>query len=394
MLFSQGGSNYSIFGLGDINTEGNAAYIGMGGTSIAMPMNYSINMTNPALWSKVRNTRLQAGYKFQQHMNQQEGFELMQNNGELSGANIMFMIDTALGIGVSFGLIPYSSVNYVISTPVEITEGELTLEGDNTYGGGGGVSSAYFGVSSNVYGGLSLGAIAYAHFGKIQREVVTNLSGDFFTYDYLQLNRDLVSGFGYRFGAYFDGLDRIGIGAFFENQNDLQIDRERIYSNFPLYNDTIVSTNITSAMPNSFGLGVSYTWGKFLIGADYSRLNFNDFTYYPGDNSEFHSMNTYSVGMNRPGNPSRNVDYLDRISYRAGLRYSSLYYNVEGQDINDLSISFGMRFPLTGSAGIDASFQLGQRGTEASGLVLEYYGKMSVDISIGETWFVPFRRQY
>ncbi|MBU3680218.1 MAG: hypothetical protein FGM32_11565, partial [Candidatus Kapabacteria bacterium] len=58
LLFSQGGSNYSTVGLGDLRLSSGALYDGMAGTSIAMPNDHGNNTENPALLGISPFTRL------------------------------------------------------------------------------------------------------------------------------------------------------------------------------------------------------------------------------------------------------------------------------------------------------------------------------------------------
>lgn len=53
-----------------------------------------------------------------------------------------------------------------------------------------------------------------------------------------------------------------------------------------------------------------------------------------------------------------------------------------------------MNFPLKNTAFIDASLTFGARGKADGILVKEYFGKLNIDISIGETWFKPYKREY
>ena len=128
-LYSQGGSNYSIFGVGDIYSSASAYYEGLGGTSIAFPSEHSINTKNPALWSLVKNTRLHAGYRFHQNLVTKGENQLLQNNGQVDGVFSIFAIDSAMGLAASFGIYPYSSVNYLISTPLAMVNQALELNG-------------------------------------------------------------------------------------------------------------------------------------------------------------------------------------------------------------------------------------------------------------------------
>ena len=102
--YSQGGSNYSLFGIGELNRNKGAFYDGLSGTSISVPSEYAINLQNPAMWSYVESTRLQFGYKFNQHYNESVSQSLFQNNGKLNDVLAIFSIDTSMGISASLGL--------------------------------------------------------------------------------------------------------------------------------------------------------------------------------------------------------------------------------------------------------------------------------------------------
>src|SRR5690606_16287144 len=84
-LLAQGGSNYSIFGVGELNHVNGAKYDALGGTSIAFPHKTGINLKNPAMWSENTDTRIQLGYKFNQSLVSNDSQNLYQNNGGLDG---------------------------------------------------------------------------------------------------------------------------------------------------------------------------------------------------------------------------------------------------------------------------------------------------------------------
>ena len=81
-LFSQGGSNYSIFGVGELNYVNGAKYDALGGTSVAFPHATGINLSNPAMWSENEDTRIQLGYKFNQSLVSNQNQDLYQNNNQ------------------------------------------------------------------------------------------------------------------------------------------------------------------------------------------------------------------------------------------------------------------------------------------------------------------------
>jgi hypothetical protein len=82
------------------------------------------------------------------------------------------------------------------------------------------------------------------------------------------------------------------------------------------------------------------------------------------------------------------------MGYSFGASYAQMYYNLNGQNINEISGSFGINMPIPGTGMIDASFILGQRGTTDFGLINEYFGRLLINLSIGDTWFKPIRKYF
>jgi hypothetical protein len=107
-------------------------------------------------------------------------------------------------------------------------------------------------------------------------------------------------------------------------------------------------------------------------------------------------QNAYSIsfGGARLGNPSKSANYLDRVTYRAGIGYSNLYYQVMGKNIDEYKVSVGGSFPISNLGLIDGALVFGMRGTNSDGLVQDQFIRLVIDISIGEVWFNPFKRTY
>ncbi len=392
-VFAQGGSNYSIFGLGDINHFGNASYEGLAGVSIAMPSTTAINYRNPALWSLVTTTRLQTGYKFNQNIVEGNESSLLQNNGGISGFTGIFAIDTGMGISASFGLVPFSNVNYLIATPFEVSIGDIKQKGTTIYQGAGGISTGYLGVSTGIGYGIYAGVSANANFGIIKNLITSEFEDPTYSHRFSNYKEDYVNFFTINSGIYYNGITNLGIGLYYSTSSNIDVETKEVYDS-PFLLDTSYTYNSVYSYPSSIGIGISYLSGKFLFGADFSTQDFSNFQFNKGKNTELKNSTTAAFGVNRIGNPSLNADFMDRISYKLGLGYKELYYKVLANEINEYYASFGMAIPWKGTLQTDLSFTFGYRGTLNDGLVKEYFGKFGIDISIGETWFIPFKREY
>lgn len=392
-IFAQGGSNYSIIGFGDINYDVNAAYMGLAGTSIAMPSETSINFKNPALWSAVKSTRLQAGYRFNQHISDATSGANWQNNANLSGFSALFAIDTNRGISASIGIAPYTSINYLTATVINESLNDVPLEGTNTYQGKGGITQAYIGFSTKIIENLAVGASIFTNFGKVSHSRTTEFTNDPYLFTYSNTRNDFFSGIGYKAGLFFEPISNLSVGYFFETNNQLSVESTYNYTS-SLIGDTSFSRNSDYEFPISQGFGLSYLTGIFLIGTDFSFQDYSNFTYNAGNNSQFTDSWQLSFGLTRFGNTSINASTLDKSAYKFGFAARKLYYNLYNNDIMEYVLSVGASVPFSESFNTDIGFSFGTRATASNNLIKEYFAKMTVDLSIGEVWFIPFKREY
>lgn len=399
-IASAGGSNYSIFGIGDIREDVGAGYAGMAGTALAVPSAYAINLMNPSASSYNLTTRLQVGFQMQQYQVKTSERSISQNNGEADGINMVFAIDTAAGIGAQFGIRPYSTVNYLfrLRGPVE---GEFSSDtAQTTYDGSGGMSSLYLGASFRPIPDLSVGAEIMHYLGSIRSRSFTEVE--------VANARDIefsdVRGFkgtGMRFGLMYRGIEKLTIGATAEFNGNVGVDESFVFPGIVnsggviLSPDSTVSSYSSIVLPFTLGLGISYRTGEFLWAADWVSRDFTDFTYRTSEVASvtFRNSNRYSLGMQWFGalDPSRAT--LEGAIISAGLGYNEQYYVVNGQEINELFASIGAQFPLTSRVNADIGISGGMRGTTDNGLFQDSFLKFSFAVSVGDTWFIPFDRK-
>lgn len=392
--YSQGGSNYSSMGLGDLNYFGSAAYAGTNGLSVSYPVNTTLNPHNPALWSKVTTTRLNAGYLFNQNVISNGNTTLWQNNGSISGFNAVFSIDTSMGLTVGLGMTPKSKINYYISNDIKIEKDGIILDGQSLYQGKGGLNDIFLGVSGRLFNFIEIGGEAYYTFGLMSRISQSLFSSDATTFSPGVITNDYFTGWGGKFGLNCQITKNFSLGGFWELKQKLNYENRVTITGIYSSTDTTFINEKSTELPQAYGIGVSYQIGRFLLGADYIAQDFSTLTYNSGADMTFRNTKQYIVGMTYFGNDRATRNYLDRVTYRMGLAYRDLYYNIRGNDMQEMSLSLGMRFPSSNSMYFDLGLVFGSRGTLNNGLVEEKFGKMYIDISIGEKWFKPFKRDF
>jgi hypothetical protein len=386
---AQGGSSYSIFGIGDIQENTGAVYDGLGGNSIAVRSPYALGGINPASWGFVTTTRLQTGFTFRQTQVSDNSTSLSQNNGSLQGIAGVFSIDTALGISVGFGFQPYSSVRYLINQNSSVVGAGQQLTYHSEFEGKGGMSTAYLGGTFRPFQDITVGISGQYNFGRISSTVTTTFNDGNYLPSALQ-NTDAFNGGGFTIGAMYTGIPNLTLGAIVNANASLSVAHdERYMSSITL--DTTVKQTLETDMPLTLGFGATYTTGKFLFTGEVSTSDYSTLTIRKPEFVSFRRANRVSVGASRLANPSANT-FLDRWAYNIGAGYRQLYYVVNDQGIDEIYGSFGVQLPVARSTYFDAAVTGGMRGTTSQGLIQEVFARLSFSISIGENWFRPFKR--
>jgi hypothetical protein len=392
LIAQQGGSNYSIFGIGDIRQSLGAYYDGLGGTQYAVPSFHAVNIANPAMWSESKWTRLQIGFRFTQTAIEQQDLTASQNFGKIDGITATFQVDTAMGITISGGIYPFSVVQYSVLTPVQSGVSGLTdLSGGALNYGKGGVSAAFIGSSWKPMQGLSIGIAALRLFGNISRVIQTEL----YTQPFISVNQrtDRFFGSGFKLGIAANptkGLT-LGLGASIYSDLDYDSDyRQSTLNTGGVAYDTVFKQTGMTSLPMQLGFGMSYISGRWMIASDIEMQDLSSFSYSQGK-SQFRSGQRVSIGLSRLRSYQLGTDYIDKVQFNIGAGWNQLYYALSDIGIDEYYGSFGMQLPIAGTAIIDLAVQGGMRGN--ADLVRELFLRCGFSVSAGEVWFKPFIRE-
>lgn len=387
---AQGGSFYSLFGLGDIQDGRGAVYEGLGGTSIAVRSSYAIGSANPATWGDIATTRLQAGFSLRQaHLTSDNSGSLSQNNSRLQSVEGVFSIDTALGISVGFGFRPFSVVSYASTRTSTVVVGGQEFSSTSEFVGKGGLTTGYLGATFRPFDAVTVGITGLYHFGRIKETQTTLFNlGDYLPSALQRSNG--FSGSGITLGVLYTGVPNLTLGATLMANAPLSITYdERYVSSFSL--DTTITEKRETDMPLVLGIGASYVSGKFLFAVDAATSDYTALSVRKPDFVRFRRANRASIGISRTANLTSD-SFLDRWAYNFGVGYNQQNYVVYNQEIDEMYASFGVQLPIARNAYLDGAMTGGTRGTTANGLARELFVRFSFSASIGETWFKPFKR--
>jgi hypothetical protein len=401
-----GGSNYSLFGLGDTRESLGGGYESMGGVGIAVTSPYAINFANPAAWSHLKSTRFQTGFTFRQYNVSNGTRSVNQNNGETQGFSVGFSIDTTLGLSVGFGFIPTSNVSYAFTRE----NGPLSTR----YIGRGGMSQLFLGGAISPIKGLHVGGAFGYNFGSITDTefIIANDAAFIGSANNVSSNDGLSFATG-KFGVQYL-VDDWSFGATAMISSPLRVKREDVYrflgqapvripsstsvtgdtTIFTATPDSIVASSLESSLPLSLGVGIGKRIGRVAAYLDYTTKDYSLFSYRTeGGNVSFRRANRYALGVSYVGNADYNASFFDALNYNIGAGYHEQYYRVNNVGINELYATLGIGIPITRRSFLDAAVIGGVRGTTDNNLLRETFLRLSFTVNIGEIWFQPFFRE-
>ena len=421
-------SPYTMYGIGELGTHGNAVNRALGGTGVAMRSTQLASLLNPAGYSASmpKSFILEVGVEGNFLKNQQRkytsgtDYTLAQDaRNSINLREIAIQMPIAKGLGFGLSLIPYGSVGYNMHT-IEQSEDIWGTVGSVMYNyqGDGDVTEVKAGLGWEIFKGFSLGIAAKYYWGNIQHNYSTSIYGDYVGSGSFVSTTGLddyaISNFKFQVGLQWNVLSTnkrlLTLGATYDYGGPL---RPKLAQTIYIgdYSSTIVTHEDSRGqmrLPHSVTAGITYQDAKFITSFDYSYQNWGgDNAYYHHDtvsgmSVKYVDTHTYKFGFEYVPNRFDVRNYLKRVSYRIGARYSNYYQNFGGCDINQWAVTAGFGFPLQfmGATSINAGIEFGGRGTLAAvtipetnksvGMIRQNYIKVNLGFSLfGEDyWFV------
>ncbi|MFI3315993.1 MAG: hypothetical protein SNF93_00250 [Rikenellaceae bacterium] len=409
-------SPYTMYGIGEINTQGTLSTRSMGGMGVSMRSVGEINLLNPASYSVALNRSVLFSYGLEgsNYFNSQYIDGSKVNNSYASGNfhDIALQIPIASNMGIGLSLTPYSSTGYNIATTENYTDiGLLSY----TYEGGGDITQVKLGFGWEPIKNLSVGVAAQYYWGGIYRSftmvpyVVTG-NGTYYStmgetsYEISKIKAQL----GLQWTAIKNMKRNLTFGATYDFGGDLKPD----YSHTVIGYGTLLSVvadwveeEQSLVLPNQLTVGSIYQTPKWLVGFDYNYQNWqssnSDAIAYSssGVAVAYNNFSTYKLGVQLTPNRGDVRHYFNRVSYRAGLRYGGYEMTYGGLELNQCAATLGASFPVRMSAfsKIDVGIEYGSRGSndlyvqadEQVGLIKQTYVKFALGFTLfGEDyWF-------
>lgn len=394
-LVAQSGtvSPYSRYGYGNLRSGGFTVSNSLGGVGYGLRSNSMINPQNPASYTVVDSLSFMFDFGASASFNQFTSGFSQQQKSTAQFDYLALQIPIIKNMGMSLGLMPFSTVGYAYSFSETLQFNADELLTKHTFEGNGGISSLYGGLAYAIMPQLSLGVNVNYLFGNIvhTRELTFP---DNSTYSSSKEESNLyVSTFLWDAGIQFiqpvGKKDVLVVGGTYTLKTPMNIRSEIATTSTQTITD---DTNYSFDYPQSIGVGVSYKHGNSVVfAADYSYQSFADALFYSQRDTLLNARKL-AIGCEYvPNSTSRS--YVQTIRYRLGANIAESYTKVNEKPYSEMGITLGFGLPLKNSKSIlNLNLEYGSRGIINQNLVREDYVKIGLGVSINENWF--FKRKF
>lgn len=378
-------SVYSMFGVGQIIDNSFGINKSLGGTGIAFQSGRSINYLNPASYLGIASSMVME-FGIYGIYNKSENKYSNRTDANINLNYFSSSFYFANWWASSFGIVPFSSVDYEITSADEL-EGELTTF-EKKFSGTGGLNRVYFGNSFEILKGLAVGFNFSYIFGLIT-QTETALSNDNFTGYELKNERTAHSfylDFGLQYLTNYNNL-LYTVGLIYGAREKLNTSDALEFTYDGTTSFLEQDEQLDIKIPQKLGLGISIKKGNnFRTGFDYEWKNWSSIN-FSNPNLETKNSNRFSIGAEYSPAQDKNDGLLESLFYRLGANYKNSYLEIDNTRINSIGMNFGIGIPFDKISMINLAIEYGEEGTLNNNLIKNSYWMLYLNISLHELWF-------
>lgn len=348
----------SVYGLGDPLGAGYTVSRSLAGAQTAVVQADYINPLNPAANAYLSSPVFDVAMQVRNYRYNSPAYSGTQQNTSIRHFALGFANGKRLG--VSFGLTPYTRVEYALSE-----SGTLPETGDyfNTYSGDGGVNRVNGNIAYEIFrdslNSISVGLGSSYYFGFIERSSLIRISNAR-AFNSRTAENLLLGDFGVEAGIiYRRVLSKkllLNLGGAFEYAGDVRTSRERNSLRFSgQYNGSntnILDTVITSidtgstTLPTVMRAGLAFEWNKrWTFSFNYEMSNWSELAIF-GQNQNLADRSMLAIGVEYWPDYRASNDLFEFMRYRAGVRYGQSHLMDAGNPVDEFGISLGLGIPM------------------------------------------------
>ena len=412
------GSNspYSRYGFGLLGDRGNAFNKGMAGTAYGMQNGKELNTKNPASYAAIDSLTFlfDLGLSMQNGNIAQGGVKTNAKNSSVDYVTAGFRV--AKNVGMSLGLVPFSTIGYNTSSKEEIQASNQVLTKTTTFSGDGGLHEAYIGVGWAPFRRFSIGMNAGYLWGELSHTVLMNFDDSNINSTRQAYETDIrtyKADFGLQYVQPLDKKNTLTLGLTYGLGHDIKRDayyyNQKVVTGSSASGDTLVCRNAFQ-LPHTLGAGITWTHDNSLrVGVDYTFQKWADMKFpmvvenaagaldYVGRKDLFTDLHKVSLGMEYVKNPE-GLRWRQRVRYRAGFSYQTPYTKIGGVDgPQHFLASVGVALPITNMHNsrslINFSAQYERVKPKMAGMITENYIRFSIGLTFNERWFMKWKAE-
>jgi len=394
-------SPLSRYGVGEVTLSAYGQQRVIGGLGQAWQPITALNPANPASLGSLRLSTFDFGLY--------AGSSRQDNGSSTSRQPVGNISNVALGfpiwekkMALSFAIQPYSRVNYSISQiPDSVTESNPGI----SQTGEGGLNQISFGLGYNVMKNLNVGASVSRLFGTIRHQAYSEYGTGNTLNNFLD-TRNSLGGVQAKLGAQYTlalkNDQKLLFGLTFVPQTSLRnslstaLVRYRVgeLTQAVTIEDTVyyAVTSPSAKLASEIHAGLSYAPnGRWWFGGEYTTSPSTQ-TFLDESGQWQRNRSSMALGVTHtPKLEAGQKGYFRRVTYRAGLRITQLPVEINGQGVDETSISAGVVLPFFKTFSVlTVGGEVGQRS--GAGDYKEQYVLMHVSATLSDRWFI--KRKY
>jgi len=407
-------SPYTIFGVGEIDRNGFNNSKAMGGLATGLRKSNQINYMNPAAMSA------QDTMSFILDIGINGIFKDLKSSTESSEFNDFAFNHLAISFPVTrwwfagIGVTPYSKIGYDIQQVGDFAPND-TVQMHYDYYGNGGINQLFISNSFKIFDNLSVGFNLNYLFGSLEQ--YNMVFSDISIFSTVIADEVAIKKVTFDFGAqYYNTIQDkyfYNVGVTYSNSASFNSEKKHSVLNttynwsemtivdYLKSNSRIVDT-ITSSIDSKYNVEIPdrYSFGfttgienKLIVGFDYSYQDWSKVETI-NSNDTYDVDQYYNFGIEYIPNKYSLRNYFKRINYRAGAYLNNSYLKINGEQISNYGITFGLGFPLANQrTSINLSCSMGKKGTTDSGLIEENYTAFGINLTLYDFWFIKRKFQ-
>ena len=420
--FSQGNSPFSQLGPGDFYSSNFQSNFSRGGVGASSYSGNTINPVNPATYSQITLTSGEAGIYSSNNFISYSGTSSFFSDANLSSFGLG--VPLKKGMGLAFGLMPYSKQNYEISF-------HDTLSDDSPvkyiYAGDGGLSKLFLGYGISIKN-VSLGFNGHYIFGRLNStKKVKIASENNSSYNSIRI-RDYsnVNGFGFNTGIQinlelsdkkylkFGGALELGkkysttnytIGNYYNEQphfKDPELGNIEVHLTENIIDTRETPLNGSITLPSEIQIGISKgKYEKWETSLEFKHSNYSTFQ-LNNESSDLQNKNSFIFGSRFVPNSKAlgKSNYWKTITYNFGANIGNSGYYFNNSEIKQIGINFALGFPMkkfkyqteTFGSTIFLGFGYLNRSNSLTDFKEEYLN-INASVILNDKWFIKRKFQ-